>query len=112
MGAFPSPYFRPMNSRTVYRRGPSRSSPQTCDGPLPATGGRDGKYEPERFADCQKAIEDGLLELLGVAIDAGWGKAEVIAAVIAVAENTQLAQDKFVGPSVALYLKKLSKKRD
>jgi hypothetical protein len=70
------------------------------------------KYEPERFADCQKAIEDGLLELLGVAIDAGWGKAEVIAAVIAVAENTQLAQDKFVGPSVALYLKKLSKKRD
>ena len=70
------------------------------------------KYEPERFADCQKAIEDALLELLGAAIEAGWGKAEVIAAIIAVAEKTQLAQDKFVGPSVEIYLKKFMKKRD
>lgn len=70
------------------------------------------KYDRGRFEECQKAIEDGLLELLGAAIEAGWGKAEVIAAIIAVAEKTQLAQDKFVGPSVEMYLKKFMKKRD
>ncbi|CAN7718152.1 hypothetical protein LJR231_006070 [Phyllobacterium sp. LjRoot231] len=70
------------------------------------------KYDPERFADCQKAIEDHLLELLGAASDAGWRNSEIIAAIIAVAEKTQLAQDKFVGPSVDLYLRKFMKKRD
>lgn len=65
-----------------------------------------------RFEECQKAIEDGLLELLGAASDAGWRNSEIIAAMIAVAENTQLAQDRVVGPSIEIYLKKIMKKRD
>lgn len=52
------------------------------------------------------------MELLGAASDAGWRNSEIIAAIIAVAEKTQLAQDKFVGPSVDLYLRKFMKKRD
>lgn len=70
------------------------------------------KYDQGRFEECQKAIEDGVLELLGAASDAGWRKSEVIAAIIAVAENTQLAQDQFIGSSVSLYLKKFMKKPD
>lgn len=65
-----------------------------------------------RFEECQKAIEDGLLELLGTASDAGWRNSEIIAAIISVAENTQLAHDHVVGPSIAPYLKKLMKRRD
>lgn len=69
------------------------------------------KYEPARFSDCSNAIDDGLLELLGAAIEAGWGKAEGVATIIAVAANTQLAQDKFIGPSFEIYLRKLIRKR-
>ena len=42
------------------------------------------RNDPERFADCQRAVEDRMLELLGDAQVAGWTKEEVLAAMIAV----------------------------
>lgn len=74
--------------------------------PRPTT----AKYDTGRFEECQLAVEDGVLQLLGDAVESGWGKAEVIAAIIAAAEKAQLAQDKFVGPSVAIYLRRFLKK--
>lgn len=68
------------------------------------------KYDTGRFEECQLAVEDGVLQLLGDAVESGWGKAEVIAAIIAAAEKAQIAQDKFVGPSVAIYLRNILKK--
>lgn len=67
---------------------------------------------PGRFADCQRAIEDRMLELLGDAQVAGWTKEEVLAAMIEVAENTNLAMHPNVLLSVETELKKLRKKRD
>lgn len=66
---------------------------------------------PDRFSDCQKAIEDRLLELLGDAIEAGWSKDEVLAAMITVADNTALAMHGTVLLSVETELKKLMNKR-
>lgn len=68
------------------------------------------KYDNGRLEECQIAVEDGVLQLLGDAVDAGWGKAETIEAIIAVAEKAQIAQDRFIGPSVAGYLRKSLKK--
>lgn len=39
-----------------------------------------GKY-PDRFEDCQVAIEDGLIDLIGAASTAGWSQQEVITAI-------------------------------
>lgn len=49
------------------------------------------RNDPERFADCQRAVEDRMLQLLGDAQVAGWAKEEVLTAMIEVAENTNLA---------------------
>lgn len=38
---------------------------------------------PDRFIDCQMAIEDGVLQLLGDAQIAGWSRAEVRTAILA-----------------------------
>jgi hypothetical protein len=46
---------------------------------------------PDRFQDCQRAIDDRMSELLDDAQAAGWTKEEVLAAMIEVAENTNLA---------------------
>ena len=46
---------------------------------------------PDRFEDCQRAVDDRMLELLGDAQVAGWPRDEVVAAMIEVAENTNLA---------------------
>ncbi|RCW77743.1 hypothetical protein [Phyllobacterium bourgognense] len=67
---------------------------------------------PDRFRDCQLAIEDRMLELLGDAQVAGWTKGEVLAAMIEVAENTNLAMHPNVRLSVETELKRLRKRRD
>ncbi len=70
------------------------------------------RNDPERFADCQRAVEDRMLELLGDAQVAGWSKEEVLAAMIEVAENTNLAMHPNVLLSVETELRKLMKKKD
>ncbi len=69
------------------------------------------RSHPDRFNECQRAVEDRMLELLGDAQLAGWSKDEILAAMIEVAENTMA-----VHPNVLLLveteLRKLRKKRD
>ncbi|TXR49549.1 hypothetical protein [Phyllobacterium endophyticum] len=69
------------------------------------------KNHPDRFADCQRAIEDRLLELLGDATMAGWTRTEILAAIIEVADITSLAMHKNIGLSVEAELRKLKGKR-
>lgn len=47
--------------------------------------------QPDRFLDAQEAVEAAVLELIENAVAAGWAEREVIAAIIAVAENRMLA---------------------
>lgn len=61
---------------------------------------------PDRFIDCQMAIEDALLQLLGDAQLAGWSRAETLAAIIEVADNTSLALDENERLEVEIHLKK------
>jgi hypothetical protein len=49
------------------------------------------RSHPDRFQDCQRAIEDRMFELLGDAQVVGWTREELLAAMIEVAENTNLA---------------------
>ncbi|WP_271894209.1 hypothetical protein [Candidatus Phyllobacterium onerii] len=70
------------------------------------------KEHADRFAECQRAIEDRMLELLGDAQVAGWTKEEVLAAMIEVADNTALAMQQNVLLSVETELRKLMKKKD
>lgn len=71
----------------------------------------EGPY-PDREIDCQMAIEDALLGILGDAHTVGWSKAEVLSAMIEVADNTALALDETVAESVKIHMAKLMKKRD
>jgi hypothetical protein len=70
------------------------------------------RNDPDRFGECQRALEDRMLELLGDAQVAGWTKEEVLAAMIEVAENTNLASHQNVLLSVETELRKLIKKKD
>ncbi|RCW77708.1 hypothetical protein C7476_13915 [Phyllobacterium bourgognense] len=70
------------------------------------------RNDSERFVDCQRAVEDRMLELLGDAQVAGWTKEEVLAAMIEVAENTNLAMHPNALLSVETELRKLMKKKD
>lgn len=72
---------------------------------------RNGPY-PERDVDCQMAVEDFVLEIVEAGHLAGWGKAEVLAAIIDVADNTSLALDETVAESVKIHRSKLMKKPD
>lgn len=47
--------------------------------------------DPDRFLDAQNAIEASLLELVDKGVSAGWGEREIIAAIIAVADNRILS---------------------
>lgn len=49
-----------------------------------------GKYE-DRFLDLQREIDGPLADLVDDARRAGWGLAEIMAAVIEVADNQMLA---------------------
>ena len=49
------------------------------------------RSDPDRFSDCQRAIEDELVALLTEATEAGWDKDEVLAAIVDVADSLALA---------------------
>lgn len=46
---------------------------------------------PDRFLDAQEAIEGDVLDVVDKAVGSGWGEVEVLAAMVAVAENRMLA---------------------
>ena len=70
---------------------------------------------PERFTDCQRAIEDRVLELCGDAVMSGWEEAEVLEAIVAVADYTQMAirgeARMLTGPQFINRLRHMLKKR-
>ena len=70
------------------------------------------RAHPDRFNECQRVIEDRMLELLGDAQVAGWTREEVLAAMIEVADNTSLAMHQNILLSVEAQLRKLMKKKD
>lgn len=63
---------------------------------------RHPRTHPDRFNECQIAIEDELIALFAKAVLAGWHKDEILAAIIEVADNTALALQKDVLLSVDL----------
>ena len=69
------------------------------------------RSHPDRFSECQRAVEDYVLELLGDAVEAGWNKDEILAAMIEVADNNALAMHQNVLVSVETELRKLMKKK-
>lgn len=72
---------------------------------------QEGRY-PERETDWQMAIEGALLKILGEANSVGRTKAEVLTAMINVADNTALALDETVTQSVNIHLSNLMNKPD
>lgn len=66
----------------------------------------------DRLSDCQRAIEDRLLELFGEAVAAGWAEDEVFAAIVAVADTTQLAMHQEQLVSIETQLRKAMTRRD
>ena len=46
---------------------------------------------PRRFAECQRAVEDRVLTVFGEAVAAGWSEDEALAAIVGVADTTQIA---------------------
>ena len=67
---------------------------------------------PTRFPDCQLALEDRIIELLGDAVISGWDRDEVLEAIIAVTENTSLAFHATERISVETQLRRFRKKPD
>ena len=70
------------------------------------------RLHPDRFNECQMAIEDRLLELWGDAITAGWRRDEVFAAIIEIADNTSLAMHPNILLSVETELRRFRRKKD
>lgn len=68
----------------------------------PLTKPRHPRLHPDRFNECQMALEDRVLSLLGDAVTAGWDNDEVLAAIIEIADNTNLAMSKDVLLTVEL----------
>lgn len=63
---------------------------------------RHPRTHPDRFNECQRAIEDELIGLFVKAELAGWDKDEILAAISEIADNTALALNKDVLLSVQL----------
>ncbi len=78
----------------------------TIERPRKPAGDRD------RLSDCQRAIEDRLLELFGEAVAAGWAEDEVFAAIVAVADATQLAMHQEQLLSIETQLRRAMTKRE
>lgn len=49
------------------------------------------RSHPDRFTECQRAVEDSIINVIGDASDAGWDRDEILAAIIAAADDMALA---------------------
>lgn len=66
---------------------------------------------PDRFDECQLAIEDKLIELIGEASDAGWHRDEILSAVTEIADNLALVRREDIALNVEMRIKQLMKKQ-
>lgn len=69
-----------------------------------------GNY-PDRFQDCQTAIEEVFVQLVVEATHAGWHHEEVLVAITSVADITTIALDSKGKTDVEIRLAKLMKKK-
>lgn len=69
-----------------------------------------GNY-PDRFEDCQTAIEEVFVQLVVEATRAGWHHEEVLAAITSVADITAIALDTKGKTDVEIRLSKLRGKK-
>ena len=69
------------------------------------------RCHPDRFDDCQLAIEDKLIELIGEASDAGWHRDEILSAVTEIADNLALARREDIALNMEMRIKQLMKKQ-
>ncbi|MBZ3693393.1 hypothetical protein [Phyllobacterium calauticae] len=67
---------------------------------------------PDRFEDCQTAIEEVFVLLVVEATRAGWRHEEVLAAITSVADITTIALDTKGKTDVEIRLAKLMKRND
>ena len=67
------------------------------------------RNHPDRFLECQRAVENTVISAIGEASAAGWQKDEIIAAIVEVADNMQLVLNVKVLLSVETELRKLIK---
>lgn len=70
------------------------------------------RHHEDRFDECQLAVENELIELVCRACDSGWHRDEVLAAIIAIADNLALARREHVALAVEMYVREMMKKRD
>ena len=68
-----------------------------------------GNY-PDRFEDCQTAIEEVFVQLVVEATRAGWHHEEVLAAIASVTDITTIALDTKAKTDVEIRLSKLMKR--
>lgn len=79
--------------------------------PLKITGPKTTGNYPNRFEDCQTAIEEVFVQLVVEATRAGWPHEEVLAAIAAVTDITALALDTKAKTDVEIRLSKLMKRK-
>ena len=65
------------------------------------------RTHPARFHQCQLAMEDEIIELVGRACDAGWHRDEVLAAMMEVIDDLALARREDVALAVELRVSQL-----
>ncbi|MEK1891024.1 MAG: hypothetical protein AAAB35_26365 [Phyllobacterium sp.] len=65
------------------------------------------RSDPGRFHQCQLAIEDELIELVGRACDAGWHRDEILCAMMEVIDDLALARREDVAISVEMRVARL-----
>lgn len=69
------------------------------------------RRHPERFAECQRAVEDGIINIIGDAQEAGWDRDEILSAIVEVADNMGLALGANTLRSVETELARLRKRK-
>jgi hypothetical protein len=70
------------------------------------------RSHPDRFSECQRAIEDSVINIIGEAKAAGWEQNEILAAIIEVADNMALALNANVLLSIETELTRFPKRKD
>jgi hypothetical protein len=68
--------------------------------------------DPQRFIDCQKAVEDRIIDLVADAYEAGWEQSEILAAILEIADTLSLVMDEGARQSVETHLVHLMKSHD
>ncbi|QND54491.1 hypothetical protein HB779_21490 (plasmid) [Phyllobacterium sp. 628] len=66
---------------------------------------------PDRFSECQMALKDSLIAIIGDASDAGWHNDEILAAIIEITDTMALALNTNTLLAIEIYLNDLMKPR-